>query len=359
MLDALLALSEARLGPLWGPALFELVTSLFFIICIVAPLMISVAYLTLWERKLIGWMQIRLGPNRVGPLGLLQPVADGVKLMFKEIVSPSQASTGLFFLAPLMSLMPALAAWAVVPFAPEVVLADINAGLLYVIALTSLGVYGVIIAGWASNSKYAFLGAMRSAAQMVSYEIAMGFALVVVLMVSGSLNLSEIVNGQGKGTFAGMGLNFLSWNWLPLLPIAVVYFISGVAETNRAPFDVVEGESEIVAGHMVEYSGMAFALFFLAEYMNMWLISVLTVVMFFGGWLPPFDSALTLAIPPTLWLLGKIFVVVSMFLWIRATFPRYRYDQIMRLGWKVFIPLTLVWIVVIGAWMQTPWSLWP
>ena len=358
MLDALLALSEARLGPLWGPALFELVTSLFFIICIVAPLMISVAYLTLWERKLIGWMQIRLGPNRVGPLGLLQPVADGVKLMFKEIVSPSQASTGLFFLAPLMSLMPALAAWAVVPFAPEVVLADINAGLLYVIALTSLGVYGVIIAGWASNSKYAFLGAMRSAAQMVSYEIAMGFALVVVLMVSGSLNLSEIVNGQGKGTFAGMGLNFLSWNWLPLLPIAVVYFISGVAETNRAPFDVVEGESEIVAGHMVEYSGMAFALFFLAEYMNMWLISVLTVVMFFGGWQAPIDSAMFNLVPPMGWLLIKMFFVVSLFLWFRATFPRYRYDQIMRLGWKIFIPVTLVWLVVIGAWMQTPYSLW-
>ena len=358
MLDALLALSEARLGPLWGPALFELVTSLFFIICIVAPLMISVAYLTLWERKLIGWMQIRLGPNRVGPLGLLQPVADGVKLMFKEIVSPSQASTGLFFLAPLMSLMPALAAWAVVPFAPEVVLADINAGLLYVIALTSLGVYGVIIAGWASNSKYAFLGAMRSAAQMVSYEIAMGFALVVVLMVSGCLNLSEIVNGQGKGTFAGMGLNFLSWNWLPLLPIAVVYFISGVAETNRAPFDVVEGESEIVAGHMVEYSGMAFALFFLAEYMNMWLISVLTVVMFFGGWQAPIDSAMFNLVPPMGWLLIKMFFVVSLFLWFRATFPRYRYDQIMRLGWKIFIPVTLVWLVVIGAWMQTPYSLW-
>jgi NADH-quinone oxidoreductase subunit H len=257
-----------------------------------------------------------------------------------------------------MMLMPALAAWAVIPFAPEVVLADINAGLLYVMALSSMGVYGVIIAGWASNSKYAFLGAMRSAAQMVSYELAMGFALVVVLMVSGSLNLSDIVAGQGKGYFAGMGLTFLSRNWLPLLPMLVVYFVSGVAETNRAPFDVVEGESEIVAGHMIEYSGMSFALFFLAEYMNMMLIATLTVVMFFGGWLPLWDSALTNAIPPVVWLLGKMFVVVSLFLWIRATFPRYRYDQIMRLGWKVFIPLTLVWIVVIGAWMQTPWSLW-
>ena len=358
MLDALLALSEAKLGPLWGPALYELATTMFFIVCIVAPLMGAVAYLTLWERKLIGWMQIRIGPNRVGPLGLLQPVADGVKLLMKEIISPSQANTGLFFLAPVLSLMPALAAWAVVPFAPEVVLADINAGLLYIIALTSLGVYGVIIAGWASNSKYPFLGAMRSAAQMVSYEIAMGFSLVVVLMVSGSLNLSDIVNGQGKGTFAGMGLNFLSWNWLPLLPILVVYFISGVAETNRAPFDVVEGESEIVAGHMVEYSGMAFALFFMAEYMNMWLISVLTVVMFFGGWQAPIDSVVLNWMPPTGWLLIKVFFVVSLFLWFRATFPRYRYDQIMRLGWKIFIPVTLVWLVLIGAWMQTPYSLW-
>jgi NADH-quinone oxidoreductase subunit H len=318
-----------------------------------------VAYLTLWERKLIGWIQIRIGPNRVGPRGLLQPIADGVKLLFKEIIVPSQASKGLFILAPIMMLMPAVAAWAVIPFAPELVLADVNAGLLYILALTSMGVYGVIIAGWASNSKYAFLGAMRSAAQMVSYELAMGFALVVVLMVSGSLNLSDIVNGQGKGYFASKGLNILSWNWLPLAPMLLVYFISGVAETNRAPFDVVEGESEIVAGHMIEYSGMSFALFFLAEYMNMLLIATLTALLFFGGWQPPVSSALFDAVPPALWLLAKIFVIVSMFLWIRATFPRYRYDQIMRLGWKVFIPLTLVWIVVVGVWMQTPWSLWP
>ena len=358
MLDSLLSFSESRLGPLWGPAIYELLTSLIFIVCIVVPLMLSIAYLTLWERKLIGWMQIRIGPNRVGPLGLFQPIADGVKLLFKEVISPTQASTGLFFLAPVMALMPALAAWAVIPFSPELVLADINAGLLFVMALTSLGVYGVIIAGWASNSKYAFLGAMRSAAQMVSYEIAMGFALVVVLMVSGSLNLSDIVNGQGRGVFAGMGLNVLSWNWLPLLPITVVYFVAGVAETNRAPFDVVEGESEIVAGHMVEYSGMAFALFFLAEYANMWLISALAVLMFFGGWLSPIDSVIFNWIPPFGWLLIKMFFVVSLFLWFRATFPRYRYDQIMRLGWKIFIPVTLVWLVVIGAWMQTPWSLW-
>jgi NADH-quinone oxidoreductase subunit H len=342
----------------WRVALIDTAWNLAGIVAIVAPLFVAVAYLTLWERKLIGWMQIRIGPNRVGPLGLLQPIADGVKLLFKEVIFPANADKGLFLLAPVMMLMPALAAWAVIPFAPEVVLADINAGLLYVMALSSMGVYGVIIAGWASNSKYAFLGAMRSAAQMVSYELAMGFALVVVLMVSGSLNLSDIVAGQGKGYFAGMGLTFLSWNWLPLLPMLVVYFVSGVAETNRAPFDVVEGESEIVAGHMIEYSGMSFALFFLAEYMNMILISALTAIMFFGGWQAPVSSPFFDWVPPFLWLLGKMFLIVSMFLWIRATFPRYRYDQIMRLGWKVFIPLTLVWIVVVGVWMQTPWSLW-
>jgi len=257
-----------------------------------------------------------------------------------------------------LMIMPAVAAWAVIPFSPDLVLADINAGLLYIMALSSMGVYGVIVAGWASNSKYAFLGAMRSAAQMVSYELAMGFALVVVLMVSGSLNLSDIVEAQGRGFFARHGLSFLSWNWLPLAPMLVVYFVAGVAETNRAPFDVVEGESEIVAGHMIEYSGMSFAMFFLAEYMNMLLISALTVVMFFGGWESPIDSWLFNLLPPTLWLLLKLFVVVTFFLWFRATFPRYRYDQIMRLGWKVFIPLTLVWIAVIGLWMQTPWNIW-
>jgi len=318
----------------------------------------AVAYMTLWERKLIGWMQIRLGPNRVGPLGLLQPIADALKLLFKEIILPTNANKGLYLLAPVAMITPALAAWAVIPFAPETVLADINAGLLYILALSSMGVYGVIIAGWASNSKYAFLGAMRSAAQMVSYELAMGFALVVVLMVSGSLNLSDIVESQGRGYFAAKGVNFLSWNWLPLAPMLVVYFVSGVAETNRAPFDVVEGESEIVAGHMIEYSGMSFAMFFLAEYMNMLLISALTAVMFFGGWSSPIDSVVFNWIPPFGWLLVKIFFIVSLFLWFRATFPRYRYDQIMRLGWKVFIPLTLVWIAVIGLWMQTPWSLW-
>ena len=358
MLESLLAMSEARFGPLWGPAVYELATSIVFIIAIVAPLFLSMAYLTLWERKLIGWIQIRIGPNRVGPAGLLQPIADGIKLLFKEVIFPANASRILFVLAPILTLMPAVAAWAVIPFSAELVLSDVNAGLLYIMALTSMGVYGVIIAGWASNSKYAFLGAMRSAAQMVSYELAMGFALVVVLMVSGSLNLSDIIEAQGKGRFASMGLSFLSWNWLPLLPMLLVYFISGIAETNRAPFDVVEGESEIVAGHMVEYSGMTFALFFLAEYMNMLLIAALTTIMFFGGWQAPIDSALTNAIPGLVWFVAKVFLVVSMFLWIRATLPRYRYDQIMRLGWKIFIPLTLVWIVVIGVWMQTPWSLW-
>jgi len=358
MLETLLSFSEARLGPVWGPAVYATVTGLAFIVAIVAPLFLCVAYLTLWERKLIGWIQIRIGPNRVGPAGLLQPIADGVKLLFKEIILPTNANKGLFLLAPVLMLMPALAAWAVIPFSPDVVLADINAGLLYILALSSVGVYGVIVAGWASNSKYAFLGAMRSAAQMVSYELAMGFALVVVLMVSGSLNLSDIVNAQGRGLFASKGLNFLSWNWLPLAPMLVVYFVSGVAETNRAPFDVVEGESEIVAGHMVEYSGMTFALFFMAEYMNMMLISTLTAVMFFGGWQPPIDSVVFNWIPPFGWLLLKVFLIVSMFLWFRATFPRYRYDQIMRLGWKVFIPLTLVWIAVIAIWMQTPWSIW-
>jgi len=343
----------------WHFALTETAWNVAGIVAILVPLMLAVAYLTLWERKLIGWIQIRIGPNRVGPRGLLQPIADGVKLLFKEIIVPSQARKGLYILAPIMMLMPAVAAWAVIPFAPELVLADVNAGLLYILAHTSMGVYGVIIAGWASNSKYAFLGAMRSAAQMVSYELAMGFALVVVLMVSGSLNFSDIVGAQDRGRFASMGLNFLSWNWLPLLPMLLVYFISGVAETNRAPFDVVEGESEIVAGHMIEYSGMSFALFFLAEYMNMLLIATLTAVLFFGGWQPPVSSALFDWIPGWIWLGLKTFVVVSMFIWIRATFPRYRYDQIMRLGWKVFIPLTLVWIVVVGVWMQTPWSLWP
>jgi NADH-quinone oxidoreductase subunit H len=353
MIESFNQFGSGLLGGAW-----PVVWNLLKIIGVVAPLMICVAYLTLWERKAIGWTQIRPGPNRVGPWGLLTPIADAVKLIFKEIILPTAASKGLFLLGPVMTIMPALAAWVVMPFGPEVALANINAGLLFLLAITSMEVYGVIIAGWASNSKYAFLGAMRASAQMVSYEIAIGFALVVVLMVSGSLNLSDIVLKQDQGRFADMGLNFLSWNWLPLLPIFVVYFISGLAETNRHPFDVVEGESEIVAGHMVEYSGMAFAMFFLAEYANMILISALAVTMFLGGWLPPIDIAPLNWIPGWIWLGLKTFVVVTMFLWVRSTFPRFRYDQIMRLGWKVFIPVTLVWLVVVGLWIQSPWNIW-
>ena len=341
---------------LLGPIAWPVVWNLIKIIVVVLPLMGAVAYLTLWERKLIGWIQIRIGPNRVGPFGLFQPIADALKLLLKEIIVPFQSNKRLFILGPVMTIMPALAAWVVIPFGPDVALANINAGLLLLLAITSMEVYGVIIAGWASNSKYAFLGAMRASAQMVSYEIAMGFSMVVVLMVSGSLNMTEIVLGQTRGTFASMGLNFLSWNWLPLLPILVVYIISGIAETNRHPFDVVEGESEIVAGHMVEYSGMSFAMFFLAEYANMILVSIIATIMFLGGWDAP--VAFLAFIPGWIWLGIKTFVVVSLFLWVRATFPRYRYDQIMRLGWKIFIPVTLVWLVLVAAWMQTPWSIW-
>ena len=310
------------------------------IVAIIIPLMICVAYFTFAERKMIGYMQLRVGPNRVGLKGWGQPIADALKLMMKEIIVPDRANRFLFLTAPVIAITPALAAWAVMPFSDRLVLADIDASLLYVLALTSMGVYGVIIAGWASNSKYAFLGAMRSAAQIVAYEIAMGFALVGVLMAAGSLNLREIVLHQAGGIW--------QWYFLPLLPLFLVYFISGVAETNRSPFDVAEGESEIVAGFHVEYSGMAFAVFFLAEYANMILIAALTVVLFLGGWLPPLEIAPFTWIPPVLWFGLKTSLVAFLFLWFRATFPRYRYDQIMRLGWKVLIPVTLVWIVVIG-----------
>ncbi|MDP2431227.1 MAG: NADH-quinone oxidoreductase subunit NuoH [Pseudomonadota bacterium] len=327
------------LGPAWLP-----IWTLVKIIAIVAPLMISLAYLTYAERKIIGYMQVRIGPNRVGPLGLLQPIADGLKLLMKEIIIPSGANKGLFILGPVLVLAPALAAWAVFPFTETLVLANINAGLLYIMAITSMGVYGVVIAGWASNSKYAFLGALRSSAQIVSYEIAMGFALVGVLMAAQSLNLIDIVKGQEGG--------FWHWYWLPLFPLFIVYLVSGVAELNRAPFDVAEGESEIVAGFHVEYSGMAFAVFFLAEYANMILIAGLTSILFLGGWLSPFPF-----LPDSIiWIGAKMSFVLFLFLWFRATFPRYRYDQIMRLGWKVFIPVTLVWIVVVGAAMQTPYG---
>ncbi|KPK35594.1 MAG: NADH:ubiquinone oxidoreductase subunit H [Betaproteobacteria bacterium SG8_40] len=317
------------------------------IVAIVIAVTLSVAYLTLAERKVIGYMQLRLGPNRVGPKGLLQPFADVLKLLVKEIIIPTGANKFLFISAPVLSLMPALAAWAVIPFTDGAVVSNIDAGLLYVLAITSMGVYGVIVAGWASNSKYAFLGAMRSAAQIVAYEIAMGFALVCVLMMSGSLNLSVIVDSQRTA------YGLLGWNLLPLLPMFVVYFISAVAETNRAPFDVAEGESEIVAGFHVEYSGTAFAVFFLAEYANMILVSALAALMFLGGWLSPFPF-----LPDGFfWFAAKVAFLLFCFLWFRATFPRYRYDQIMRLGWKVFIPLTIVWLLLIGVLMRMSW--WP
>jgi NADH-quinone oxidoreductase subunit H len=356
-MEAIVAPVRDLLGPAWLP-----LWTIAKILVIAVPVILCVAYLTYAERKVIGWMQVRVGPNRVGPYGLLQPFADVIKMLFKEIVVPSGSNRWLFFIAPMLSLAPALAAWAVVPFSDTLVLADINAGLLYVLAMTSIGVYGVILAGWASNSKYAFLGCLRSAAQIVSYEIAMGFALVGVLMAANSLNLSDIVRGQEGGA--------AYWYVWPLFPLFAVYLISGIAETNRHPFDVAEGESEIVAGFHVEYSGITFALFFLAEYMNMILIAVLTALMFLGGWLSPWPGLNDVRLPDGLplvggaapfgdglpWLALKVAAVLLVFLWIRATFPRYRYDQIMRLGWKVFIPITLIWIVFVGAMMQTPWA---
>jgi len=331
--------------------------SLFKIVVLLVPLLLGVAYFTYWERRIIGWMQNRIGPNRVGWQGVLQPFADLIKMMLKEVVVPGNANRFLFLTAPLISLVTAYAVWAAVPMDPKFVIADINAGLLYILAVTSMGVYGVILAGWATNSKYAFLGAMRCAAQIVAYEIAMGFALVGILMAGGSLNLGDIVLAQ-------QGTSVLSWFIWPLFPLFLVYFISGVAETNRAPFDVAEGESEIVAGFHVEYSGIAFALFFLAEYTNMILITVLTATFFLGGWLSPFagvpgfaDS--WLAASSVGWLVAKMLIFAFCFLWFRATFPRYRYDQIMRLGWKVFIPVTIVWIAVEGvmvAFEIGPWA---
>ena len=354
------AIYNAGLGllasPWWTGIVWPVIWALIKIVVVLVPLLVAVAYLTLWERKLLGWMQVRIGPNRVGPWGLLQPVADAFKLLTKEIIQPTAAAKGLFLLGPVLAIMPALAAWVVIPFGPELALANVNAGLLLAMAITSIEIYGVIIGGWASNSKYPFLGALRASAQMVSYEIAMGFCFVIVLMVSGSLNLTDIVMGQGKGVAASAGWTFLSWNWLPLLPIFVVYLISGVAEVNRHPFDMAEGESEIVAGHMVEYSGMGFAIYFLAEYASMWLVSILAVIMFLGGWMAPvvwLDF-----IPGWIWLGLKTCVMVSMFIWFRATFPRFRYDQIMRLGWKIFIPVTLFWLLLVGAWLHSPLNIW-
>ncbi len=327
-------------------ALLTLLIVLLKIVALLVPLMVAVAYLTLAERKIIGFIQVRRGPLHVGPRGWLQPIADAVKLIFKEIVVPSGANRFLFLLAPLLAMGPSIAAWAVVPLGENLYVTDIDASLLYVLALTSLSVYGIIIAGWSSNSKYAFLGALRSAAQVVSYEIAMGFALVGVLLAAGSLNLREIVLAQ-QGSL-------LHWFWIPLLPLFVVYFIAGLAETNRAPFDLAEGESEIVAGFHVEYSGMSFGVFFLAEYANMILISMLTSLMFLGGWLSPFQGIPLLEslfgwVPGIVWLLLKTSFFLLLFLWVRATFPRYRYDQLMRLGWKILIPITIAWLLVVGA----------
>jgi NADH-quinone oxidoreductase subunit H len=348
---------NAQLGPVWGPPAWSVTAALVSIALVLVPLLLTVLYYQLVERWVIGWIQVRKGPNRVGWKGVLQPIADAIKLLMKEQIVPAGANKALFFLAPIVSVAPALAAWAIVPFSPGWVIANVDAALLVMLAMTSLGVYGVIIAGWASNSKYAFIGAMRATAQMVSYELAMGFALVCALMAGQSMNLTDIVRRQ-DGDFG-----FLEWFWLPLLPMFLVHFIAGLAETNRAPFDVAEGESEIVAGFHVEYSGMTFAVFFLAEYANMILVSTISALLFFGGWLSPFNFAFLrdagpalswLAAPSILWLLAKIAFFMFAFLWVRATFPRFRYDQIMRLGWKVFIPLTLVWIVVIGVLMMEP-----
>jgi NADH-quinone oxidoreductase subunit H len=345
-MDALIALLQNLIA---SYPTIAMLAGIAVLVCAVLP--VTVALYTLAERKVIGWMQVRRGPVYIGPLALAQPFADVVKLLLKEVVVPASANKFLFRLAPVLALVPAMAAWAVVPVGEDWVFADVNAGLLYLLAMTSMGVYGVILAGWASNSKYAFLGAMRSAAQVVSYEIAMGFALVGVLIAAGSLNLSAIVEAQ-RGN-AGL----FEWFWLPLLPLFVIYFVSGVAETNRAPFDVAEGESEIVAGFHVEYSGSGFALFFLAEYANMILISFLTALFFLGGWLSPLQGVDLgwLSEPGPWWLALKVFFFAFCFLWFRATFPRYRYDQIMRLGWKVFIPITIVWILVAAWFMRADW----
>ena len=323
---------------------FYIINTLVSILTVVVPLFLIVAYVTYSERKIIGFMQSRMGPSRVGPSGLLQPIADVLKLVSKEIIIPTNANKGIFLTAPMLMLVPSLLVWAVIPLSEFFIISNINAGLLFILALTSLSVYGVILAGWASNSKYAFLGSMRSAAQIIAYEIAMGFALVGVLMLSGSLNLQAIIQEQSG--------SILNWFWIPLFPLFLIYFIAGVAETNRAPFDVSEGESEIVAGFHVEYSGMAFAMFFLAEYMNLILISILSSIMFFGGWLSPFQGTFLdtyfAFVPGFVWLSLKTLIFIFIFLWLRATLPRYRYDQIMRLGWKVFLPITFFWLTVIG-----------
>jgi NADH-quinone oxidoreductase subunit H len=336
----------------------QLLLPVAYILAIAVPLIVAVAMFVYWERKVIGWMHVRMGPNKIGPFGVLQAFADVFKLLFKEVILPAKANRFLYFMAPLVALIPALAAWAVVPFSAKMVLSNANAGILYLLAMTSMGVYGIIIAGWASNSRYALLGAMRSAAQVISYELAMGLCLVCVLILAGSLNLTEIVNAQAGGK------GFFDWFWLPLLPVFVIYFISGVAETNRAPFDMAEGESEIVAGFHVEYSGSAFAIFFLAEYANMILVSFLAAIFFLGGWLSPLQGWVQLDGPAWInwiwtgswaWLFIKAFLVSFLFLWFRATFPRYRYDQIMRLGWKILIPIAITWVLVAGCLRYFDW----
>ena len=332
-------------------------TNLFRMLLLLIPLVLLIAWLPLWERKLLGWMQLRHGPNRTGSWGLLQPIADALKLLTKEIIRPSAADKRLFFLAPVLAIMPALAAWVLIPFAPDVALANVNAGLLLLMAITSMEIYGLVVAGWASSSKYAFLGAIRALAQMIGYKVAVGFCFLAIVMVSGSMNMSHIVMAQAKGrAFGGMFAGTLfAWNWLPLLPAFLVYLVSGVAETSRRPFCV---ETEVVAGSLVEYSGMGFASFVLAEYANMWLVAMLTVLMFLGGWLPPADIAIFTWIPGWIWLGVKTCIMVSLFIWIRATFPRLRCDQMMRLGWKVFIPITLVWLLVVACWRVSPWDIW-
>jgi NADH-quinone oxidoreductase subunit H len=351
----------SHLGVLWGGYTWTFAKSLFFIVLVVGPLLGFVLYFQIIERWVIGWIQLRRGPIRVGPWGFGQPIADAIKLLLKEQIIPSGASKALFILAPIISVAPALAVWALVPFASEAVIANVDAGLLVVLAMTSMGVYGIILAGWASNSKYAFLGAIRSAAQVVSYEIAMGFALIGPLLAGQSMNLTQIVNRQGGNW------GFFEWFWIPLFPLFIIHFIAGIAETNRAPFDMAESESELVAGFHVEYSGMTFALFFLAEYANMVLVSAMSSILFLGGWLSPFDFAFLRDMPVLKWvtvsgfhwLAFKMSFLLLLFLWIRATFPRYRYDQVMRLGWKVFIPITIVWLLLVAAAMLEPFNNWP
>lgn len=347
---------DAWFQNLLGYEIGWIVSILVKIVIILVPLIIGVAYLTYIERKVIGYMQQRVGPNVVGYKGLIQPFADVFKLLLKEVVRPAAANGWLYYIGPMVCLMPAFAVWAVLPITENWVMTNLNAGLLYVLGLASVAVYGVIIAGWSSNSKYSFLGGMRSSAQMISYEIPMGVCILGVVMVTGSMNFQHIVAQQGSGL---MGGSFLSWNWLPLFPLFIVYLVTGVAETNRAPFDVAEGESEIVAGFHVEYSGFAFAIFFLAEYIMMIVFSTLTSLLFLGGWLSPFPASWgILGTSGAVWMFIKMFLVLYFFLWIRATFPRYRYDQIMRLNWKIFIPVTGIYLVILMIWMITPWSLW-